>query len=130
MTIIGDNTANDLIGSVAADRILGLAGHDVLVGLAGADFLDGGSGKDVMIGGAGNDVYVVDSIGDIVAESVDEGIDQVRSSITFNMAASSSAGVGVAYVENLTLTGTAAISGFGNGLDNVISGNGAGNSLF
>jgi Ca2+-binding RTX toxin-like protein len=72
----------------------------------------------MLIGGAGNDTYVVDSTGDVVTEELNEGIDEVRTSLTsYTLGAN---------VENLTFTGTAAFTGTGNGLDNVITGgNGA-----
>ena len=69
--------------------------------------LDGGAGGDIMRGGAGNDSYVVDNTGDVVDETSNggAGTDTVRSSVTFTLAAG---------VENLVLTGAAAISGTGN----------------
>ncbi|WP_137906787.1 calcium-binding protein, partial [Dolichospermum planctonicum] len=48
--------------------------------------------------------------------------DTIQSSVTYTIAA-------LANVENLTLTGTAAINGTGNAANNVITGNGANNSL-
>ncbi|TMJ13760.1 MAG: calcium-binding protein, partial [Alphaproteobacteria bacterium] len=48
------------------------------------------------------------------------GVDEVRSSVSFVLGGN---------VENLTLTGSAAVNGFGNTLANVIAGNSANNSL-
>jgi Ca2+-binding RTX toxin-like protein len=82
-----------------------------------------------MYGGAGNDSYTVDDAGDTVIESetsdeggiVDTGgIDSVSSSVTFHLGE---------FIENLTLTGTSAINGTGNGLANKITGNGSANEL-
>src|SRR3569623_1816972 len=73
-----------------------------------------------MIGGAGNDTYLVDNGSDVVTENQNEGIDTVQTSIT---------NIQGANVENLTLTGTAAINGSGNALDNVLTGNSADNTL-
>ena len=73
-----------------------------------------------MIGGAGNDTYVVDNTADVVTENPSEGTDLVQSSVTYTLAAN---------VENLTLTGTTAINGTGNALDNVLTGNTAANTL-
>jgi Ca2+-binding RTX toxin-like protein len=93
----------------------------VLDGGAGADVLDGGAGADTMIGGLGNDTYVVDNVGDVVSESLNQGIDLVQASVSFALGAN---------VENLTLTGASAINGSGNELDNAITGNSAVNELY
>jgi Ca2+-binding RTX toxin-like protein len=98
----------------------GLEGNDTLIGGYNTDVLDGGSGNDSMAGGKGNDGYSVDSANDIVTENLDEGTDTVNSSITYTLGAN---------VENLTLTGTSAINGTGNSLNNVITGNSGANIL-
>jgi len=82
--------------------------------------LDGGTGADTMIGGAGNDTYIVDNTGDVTTENVSEGTDLVQASVTYTLGAN---------VENLTLTGAAALNGTGNALDNTLTGNGAANTL-
>lgn len=103
-------------------QLFGEAGNDKLNGGSGDDVLDGGSGADVMNGSAGNDLYVVDDIGDQVIESSSGGTsDTVRASISYTLAN---------FVENLTLTGTAAINGTGNTLNNVIIGNSSANNLY
>ncbi len=73
-----------------------------------------------MAGGLGNDIYVVDNVGDVVTENANEGTDTIQSSVTYTASAN---------VENLTLTGTTAINGTGNALDNVLTGNSAANTL-
>ena len=73
-----------------------------------------------MIGGTGDDVYVIDAAGDVVTEHANEGIDTVQAAVTYALSAN---------VENLTLTGTAAINGTGNSGDNTIYGNTATNTL-
>ena len=75
-----------------------------------------------MFGGTGNDTYVVDNVGDVVTELDGEGTDTIQSSMSFSLAA-------LAFVENLTLTGSAALSATGNGLDNVLIGNSGANVL-
>ena len=73
-----------------------------------------------MMGGTGDDTYVVDNAGDVVSENANAGIDTVLTSITYTLPTN---------VENLTLTGTAAVNGTGNTLANVMTGNDAANSL-
>jgi len=65
-------------------------------------------------------VYFVDNPGDTIVEFENGGIDTVNSSVNYTLAA---------WVNNLTLTGTTAIFGTGNELDNVIIGNSADNFL-
>jgi len=62
----------------------------------------------------------VDNLGDAVIENAGEGVDLVKSGITYTLTDN---------VENLTLTGTANLAGTGNVLDNVITGNAAANTL-
>ena len=85
------------------------------------DTLNGGLGADTLIGGLGDDTYTVDNSLDVVDEDADEGTDQVNASANYVLGAN---------VENLTLTGTAAINGTGNALGNEIDGNAGANQLF
>ncbi len=94
--------------------------NNVIVGNGAANTLDGGSGADTMMGGTGNDIYIVDNIMDVVTENADEGADLINSGISLTLAAN---------VEALSLTGSAAINGVGNALDNLIRGNAAINTL-
>src|SRR6266581_601881 len=114
---LGSNVENLTLMGTAA---IGGTGNDTLIGGAGNDTLDGGTGNDSMSGGTGNDIYVVDSLSDIVTENANEGIDTVQSSITYTLGVN---------LENLTLTGTTAINGTGNALDNILTGNSAANVL-
>ena len=119
-TIRGTNLRNILNGTGASDTILGLGGNDDLFGKAGNDILDGGTGADRMTGGLGNDTYLVDNAGDKAIELGGQGSDIVKSKVTFTLGVN---------VENLTLTGTAAIKGTGNTLANSITGNASANIL-
>ena len=110
-----NGTGNDLTNSLT-----GNAAINVLNGGAGNDTLNGGAGADSLIGGLGNDTYTVDNAGDVVTENLGEGTDKINSSVTYVLSAN---------VENLTLTGAAAINGTGNDLANVIIGNTAANQL-
>nr|WP_156387677.1 calcium-binding protein [Methylobacterium sp. Leaf399] len=110
----------NLEGSNFGDKLTGSVANNTIYGLAGNDTIDGHQGADRMYGGAGNDTYFVDQSGDLVFEAANAGIDTIRSSVSFILAAN---------VENLTLTGTAANSGTGNSLANVINGNAGANVL-
>ncbi|MGE0642632.1 MAG: calcium-binding protein [Nitrospira sp.] len=117
-----DGGAEDdfLFGDWGNDQLYGGAGFDSLYGGDGDDRLDGGSGADFMSGEWGNDTYVVDDLGDSVSEFFDGGVDTVKASVTHSLGFE---------VENLVLTGYAAINGTGNEKNNVITGNGAKNVL-
>jgi Ca2+-binding RTX toxin-like protein len=91
-----------------------------LYGNAGNNTLNGRSGADVMAGSLGDDIYVVDNADDVVIEYDNAGVDRVNASISIVLGDN---------LENLTLTGEAAIDGTGNDLDNVLKGNGASNFL-
>ena len=104
------------------NTINGGDGNDTLNGGAGNDTLDGGAGTDTLIGGLGDDIYIVDSTTDTITENANEGTDTIQSSVSYSIAAKTN-------IENLTLTGTAAINGTGNAANNVITGNSANNTL-
>lgn len=122
--LTGSGTAgdNNLIGNAGANTLEGGAGDDVLFGVGGDDVLDGGAGADDMRGHGGDDVYKVDNVGDTVTELENQGRDRIDASITFALATT-------ANVEDLTLTGTAAIDGIGDDAANRIVGNSAANTL-
>jgi Ca2+-binding RTX toxin-like protein len=106
----GNSLSNTLTGNSAANVLTGGAGHD---------WFDGGAGSDLLKGGTGNDTYVVGA-GDTVVELANEGTDLVQSNITWTLDAN---------IEYLTLTGTEAINGTGNSLNNTLTGNSAANIL-
>ncbi len=101
---------------------------NTLTGNSGDNTIDGKAGKDHMAGNAGNDSYVVDNVGDVVDEGGGLGgdSDTVNSSISFSLVAGTAV---LGTVENLSLTGAAAISGTGNALANKITGNAGANAL-
>ena len=119
LTLTG-TTAISGTGNALDNVLIGNSAVNTLTGGAGNDTLDGGAGADKLIGGAGDDTYVVDNTGDVITENANEGTDLVRSSVTYTLAAN---------VENLTLTGTTAINGTGNALNNILIGNSAANTL-
>ncbi len=117
---LGANLENLTLTGTAAVNGTGNALANTLTGNSNANTLDGGGGADTMRGGLGNDIYVVDDIGDVVTENTNEGTDLVQSAIGYTLGSN---------VENLTLTGTAAINGTGNALNNVLTGNSGANVL-
>jgi Ca2+-binding RTX toxin-like protein len=120
--IVGREDASVISGLDGNDSIIGRAANDTINGGLGNDTIDGGLGNDSLLGGAGNDLYIVDAIGDVVNETAagSSGIDTVQSNINYSLGVN---------VENLTLTGSSAINGTGNNLNNVINGNTANNSI-
>lgn len=133
--ILGTDADEDFIGTDlwerfygfgGRDRIYAKGGNDQLYGGVGNDLLDGGAGQDVMYGESGDDSYRVDNPEDIVSEELtsgqdDGGVDTVTSTIGFALGA---------FIEKLVLSGSGAIDGAGNDLNNNIKGNGSANVLF
>jgi Ca2+-binding RTX toxin-like protein len=119
--LTGDAGVNGLTGYAGNDVLNGGAGNDTLLGFEDDDILDGGLGSDLMVGGTGNDRYYIDSDGDAIVELANEGTDQVHASVTHTLGAN---------VENLTMTGSAAIDGTGNALANILIGNAGANQLY
>jgi Ca2+-binding RTX toxin-like protein len=117
----GEDGHDRLYGQKGNDRLYGGEGNDRLWGHDGNDRLCGDAGADRMWGGRGNDTYDVDSRDDRVYESRGQGIDTVKASVSYSLAGT--------HVEKLVLTGSADLSGTGNGLDNTLTGNGGNNAL-
>jgi Ca2+-binding RTX toxin-like protein len=115
---IGNDT---LLGGEGSDQLDGGAGDDVLDGEGGNDRLSGGLGNDTLRGGDGDDIYFLETIGDRVVEDINGGTDVVNAGFTTTLADN---------VENLVLTGTDAINGTGNVLNNELTGNAGNNILF
>lgn len=105
---------------IMATSTVGTAGDDALAGTGADDKIYGLGGNDTMAGGAGDDTYVVTVTADVTTEAAGAGTDAVMASLTWTLGSN---------LENLTLTGTAAINGTGNTLDNVIIGNSGVNTL-
>jgi Ca2+-binding RTX toxin-like protein len=145
--LVGDHfiggSGNDVLSAIAGDDWLeGGTGNDALSGGNDNDYLDGGTGKDLLdgddgndtliadgsfadgfdqlFGGNGNDVYVLSGFNFTIDD--DSGIDRLEISLTASLA-------DLAGIENLTLTGNAAINGYGDARGNDINGNNATNVL-
>jgi Ca2+-binding RTX toxin-like protein len=119
-----------IVGSVFADSLTGNGVANALDGGTGNDTLVGGDGVDTLRGGSGDDLYTVESLSDRVEELPGDGADTIRSRISYSLQdTDGAAGTLGGQVENLSLLGTAAIKGSGNGLANRITGNNAANLL-
>lgn len=118
----GNEKNNNIYGNEANNVLNGGGGDDFLSGQGGNDQLNGGAGADTMEGGTGNDTYIVDNVNDraLDFDFIGGGIDTVKASLTYSLDFS---------VENMILTGSAAINGTGNELNNVLTGNSASNEL-
>lgn len=126
---IGNSAANQITGFSESDLLQGLGGNDTLIGRSGNDTLDGGLGIDDLVGGAGNDTFILkpeyDQQGSYVgfdtiseAATADGGIDTVESYVE---------GYALALgLENLQVR---TYSGFGNEVDNMLTGTDANNLL-
>jgi len=128
--IYGNNDNNTLNGSSGKDTIYGYAGNDVIYGNNGNDKVYGGDGDDTIVGGSGsdsmagstgNDTYYVDNTGDRIYDYPNEGTDLVYSSVSYSLSSNT---------ENLYLTGSQNLTGYGNSLANVITGNAGKNVLY
>lgn len=119
-TLGGTGRPDLILGGDGADSLAGSAGDDTIMGGLGHDVLNGGLGIDRMAGGAGNDTYYVRDAGDAVVEAAGEGLDDVVSAIDWTLEED---------VEDLSLSGTADLSGIGNAAANTITGNAGANIL-
>jgi Ca2+-binding RTX toxin-like protein len=119
LTLTGTDAIN-AIGNALNNVLTGNDAVNILSGGDGNDTLNGSGGGDTLIGGTGDDVYVVAETDVTIVENPGEGTDTVKSSLDYVLGDN---------LENLTLTGSANLNGFGNALDNVIAGNGGANLL-
>jgi Ca2+-binding RTX toxin-like protein len=117
---LGANIENLTLTGAAAINGTGNTLANVIIGNGAANTISGGGGGDNLQGGLGNDTYVTDG-GDTIVEASSGGTaDQVNSSVSITLAAN---------LERLLLTGSTAINGTGNTLDNIITGNAGANTL-
>jgi Ca2+-binding RTX toxin-like protein len=121
LTLTGSSATNGT-GNALDNVLTGNSKNNTLTGLAGNDTLNPGSaGTDILVGGLGDDTYVVGRTSGItITESAGQGTDLVQASVTYTLGSN---------LENLTLTGTGAITGTGNTAANILTGNGGVNTL-
>ncbi|WP_286927991.1 calcium-binding protein [Pseudomonas sp. UBA7721] len=117
---LGNYQENLILSGTAGLNGTGNSLDNTLTGNSADNLLNGGAGADTMIGGLGNDTYYVDSGKDVIVEAANSGIDTVISSGSRTLGN---------HLENLILSGKAAINGTGNSLDNMLMGNSADNVL-
>ncbi|CAG0943438.1 hypothetical protein BROC_02296, partial [Candidatus Brocadiaceae bacterium] len=119
LVLMGEEAINGT-GNELDNHLTGNSANNILEGREGDDVLDGKEGMDTMKGGEGDDSYTVDNTNDVVKEYRHDGEDTVYSTVSYTLSD---------HVENLVLMGTSAIQGFGNALNNHLTGNGAGSIL-
>jgi Ca2+-binding RTX toxin-like protein len=116
---------NDVLFGI--ENVTGSNFNDDLTGSSAANTINGGAGFDSMNGGGGDDIYIVTS-GDEIVDGTESdaagvsGTDTVQSAFDYSLASAIN-------VENLTLTGTTAVTAIGNDEDNTIIGNTAANII-
>lgn len=106
--------------SGSARNAVGNSNSNILAGNDASNRLDGREGADTMSGGAGDDLYIVDNDGDFAEEYADQGVDEIRSGVSWTLSG---------FVENLTLTGLLPLNGTGSEAPNRLQGNAADNTL-
>lgn len=118
MAIIKGTEQNDYLISESASA-------DTIYGYGGDDVLDGGAGNDKLYGGQGNDIYVLSSVGDIVVELANEGIDTVQAEFSIDLRKLS-----FANIENVSLQGNSNARIDGSNADNLLEGNAGHNKVY
>ena len=110
LILLGSDDINGT-GNTASNRITGNGGDNILHG--------GFGGLDTLRGGAGDDTYYL-TTGVTIIETAGAGIDTLIASTTATLAT---------HVDDLKLTGSAAIDGMGNAIANRMTGNTGANLL-
>jgi Ca2+-binding RTX toxin-like protein len=113
---LDDGGAITAIGNAVANHIHGNDNDNILDGRAGADTFQGRGG---------NDTYFVDDAGDRVFESGGQGIDVVRTSVSYTL----TPGADIELIATTSNSGTAPINLTGNANGNVVIGNDGNNFI-
>ncbi|MCB8819507.1 calcium-binding protein [Microvirga rosea] len=114
ITLTGNGLSNNLVGN---------GNNNTLVGGGGDDVMNGGGGADDMDGGAGNDTYYVDNASDFVHDSGSGDVDTVVVTINYDLNK-------LVGIENITGSGSAAITLTGNAGNNILNGNDGPNIIY
>jgi Ca2+-binding RTX toxin-like protein len=122
-TIIVSASYAGIVGGGGDDKIINdgkLSGYVYLQG--GDDTFDarGGSASSSIMGGTDDDVYIVDKTSFNIIENSSEGIDTIKSTVSYTLKAN---------VENLVLLGDKDIDGKGTLLADTLRGNSGNNEL-
>lgn len=138
-----------------AGTILGENGNDQITAINNSLDVYGDQGDDIisltkcvgshLYGGTGNDTYIIDqaswaagSQGVYIGENKDEGIDTIKTAVSFSLDYKDANDLDNPYslwlasennIENLTLTGTSNTNGYGNELNNNLFGNSGNNRI-
>ncbi|PZQ63827.1 MAG: hypothetical protein DI570_07705 [Phenylobacterium zucineum] len=121
--VMAKQAASALLIVQAGDQYLtGDSKANLMEGFGGNDTLDGRGGEDTLVGGTGDDVYIIPNGAAKIVELAGEGIDTVIAKGEHVLAAN---------VENLVFStdNDKGWRGWGNELDNRLTGNAGGNLL-
>ena len=116
-------TTND--NGTAGINLAGNGSGNQIVGNNGDNVINGGAGADQLVGRGGDDFYIVDNGGDAITENGGQGIDEVRTSVSYVL----TAGADVEVLATADDNGVAAINLTGNGSGNVVRGNNGANFI-
>jgi Ca2+-binding RTX toxin-like protein len=119
LSTLGGGTGTEAV------ELTGNSSDSEIFGNYGDNRIDGGAGNDQLFGLRGNDLYLVDSAGDSVIETGSQGIDEVRTSVSWSM----TAGADVETLRTTDDNGTTAIDLAGNASGNTVRGNNGANLI-
>jgi Ca2+-binding RTX toxin-like protein len=113
---------SSLVGTANAanDSLTGNSGASTLIGGAGVDTLVAGAGVNTLVGGAGNTTFVLNNVADVVVDTSTTATNTAMSSVSYSLPTN---------VNNLILTGTAALTGIANNFSDELVGNAGADSL-
>jgi trimeric autotransporter adhesin len=108
------------IANAANDSLTGNSGASTLIGGAGVDTLVAGAGVNTLVGGVGNTTFVLNNASDVVVDTSTTATNVAISSVSYSLPTN---------VNNLILSGTAALTGIANSFSDSLVGNSGADSL-